>query len=379
MRVTPTKKLAKRAKLNIFMFVEIAIAFASMAFAFSYLDLIRSGAADFITEEIIYLSIIFAFTALLVTALGIIGMQLIMVLRRRSEIGLHRAVGATGLDIMRLILKDTLLLILSPALVGVGVGIWISLLFSIVETGLETHIDFVFILEITLSLLLFTFLCGLVPAIKAVRMDPAVVLSKHVAVVKKPVSKRPLRKIATIAFYSMIALIFVACIFVNHSLEAAYQDDVVNSSGPPPATTQRAPAFSFVDGEGKVISSDSLQYKSYCLLIGAVDCPGNSIMLNELSKHVAAGLLESTDIYAIHIDSPIGTSIDAIEKYLRENNFSVAAYIDYEKSTEWAFNVSSLPALYIINEDGIITARFLGWSEYEMEYLRDSLLKRNTD
>ncbi len=102
-------------------------------------------------------------------------------------------------------------------------------------------------------------------------------------------------------------------------------------------------------------------------------------MLNELSKHVAAGLLESTDIYAIHIDSPIGTSIDAIEKYLRENNFSVAAYIDYEKSTEWAFNVSSLPALYIVNEDGIITARFLGWSEYEMEYLRDSLLKMKTD
>ena len=39
----------------------------------------------------------------------------------------------------------------------------------------------------------------------------------------------------------------------------------------------------------------------------------------------------SLSLMATHIDGPIGASIDAVEKYLRENNFSVAAYVDYAK------------------------------------------------
>jgi len=354
----------KNFRLNLFTFIEIVFAFVVITIALSidlgYINQVKSNLTKVGSLELLYGLNAFTFLAVLVTALGITGIQLIQIYRRTGEIGLRKAVGANDSDIITLILKDTLFLILIPALSGVVVGIALSAVIPFDKLGLQAGIDFMLIAGCSIALLLFTLLSGIIPAIKAVRMNPAEVLRKHGVAKRVSISRT-----YNVLFFLISAIVIISGICINYSLEAEYKKDVLNSAGAPPATTQAVPTFSFKDATGEVISSETLKNRSYCLLIWEVGCTLSTDTLNELNRLVTDGQLESSNIYAVSIDK----SFDKVKEYVTANKMSVVPYIDYKKSTKWAFKANAIPALYIVDKNGVISARVLGWSETMREYL----------
>jgi ABC-type antimicrobial peptide transport system permease subunit len=118
---------------------------------------------------------VFAGVALLLAAAGLFGALAGVVAERFREIGLRSALGATPGDIVRLVLRQGLGLTAAGAAIGLvavlaGAGAIRALLF-----GVGTR-DIVTFLGVTLAVAAVAALASLVPAWRAVRVDPIVAL-----------------------------------------------------------------------------------------------------------------------------------------------------------------------------------------------------------
>lgn len=357
-------KVLRNFKLNLFTFIEIVFAFTVITIVLSidlgYAYQLKSGIDGSGSAGTLYIFNAFTMLAVFVTVLGIMGIQLIQIYRRTREIGLHKAVGARDSDIAALILKDTLLIILVPALVGIGAGVLLASAIPFGKLGLQASINIQLIALSFAGILIFTCISGFFPAFKAVQMNPADVLRKH-GITKTASGSNKYGKVLLL----IAAVIIIAGTYINYSLEAEYKKDILNSSGTPPATTEAVPEFSFKNNSGEVISSQSLKNKGYCLLIWDTGCPVSIGVMNELNRLITENKIKNSDVYAISLDE----SLNKVEKYISDNNLSLNSYTDYKKSVKWAFKANILPVLYIVNKDGIISARVLGWSDTMKEYM----------
>src|SRR5213080_2192780 len=113
--------------------------------------------------------------ALIVGAVGVANIMIISVLERRSEIGLRRALGATKQQIRTQFLTESILLAVLGGIVGVLVGIIATAIYA----GAK-HWVIVIPVEawsggIASAILIGAF-AGLLPAVRASRMPPAVAL-----------------------------------------------------------------------------------------------------------------------------------------------------------------------------------------------------------
>ncbi len=366
------KKLLKNYKLNLFTYIELIFSFMVSSTVLSidlgYFYRVRANTATGYDTYLLLILNIFTFLAIVVTAIGIMGIQLINIYRRTYEIGLHRAVGANNLDIILLVLKDTFFLILIPALGGTLAGIALSNIIPFHKIGLEVHINIGLLLMCTVFLVLFTLLSGLLPAVKAVRMKPVEVLRKN-----SPISsqRQKMVKVYTRGFYFVAGIIIIIGIVINHKLEAQYKEDIINTTGSPPATSNEVPGFTFRNEEGEIISSDSLKGKSYCLVIWEVGCPVSPVVFEELNRLLTEETMNKMDIYAVNIDK----TMSEVKEYNQTNAVLFEPFIDYKKSTKWAFHASAVPAIYIIDENGIIKARSIGWSEAMKDYITQKIAK----
>lgn len=117
----------------------------------------------------------FAGVALLLAMIGIYGVTAYHVAQRTQEIGIRIALGAQRGDVMKLILRDGMLL----ALIGVGVGlagavvltrVMTSLLFGVRPTDIATFAI------VALSLLGTALLASYLPARRATKVDPLTAL-----------------------------------------------------------------------------------------------------------------------------------------------------------------------------------------------------------
>lgn len=113
----------------------------------------------------------FAAFALLLACLGIYGVIAYATGRRRREIGLRMALGATGNDILRRVLGDTLALAAAGVVLGTLGGVLLghamrSLLFGISPTDLPSFgVMLVVMSAVSLA-------AGLIPALRAARIEP---------------------------------------------------------------------------------------------------------------------------------------------------------------------------------------------------------------
>jgi putative ABC transport system permease protein len=117
----------------------------------------------------------FASLAMLLAAAGLYGVLSYGVSRRRGEIGVRLALGASGSDVRRLILRDGL----RPALLGVGVGL------PAAAAGCRLLKTFLFNVDpidpltftvVPVLLLGVAALASYIPAARAARVDPTVTL-----------------------------------------------------------------------------------------------------------------------------------------------------------------------------------------------------------
>jgi len=121
------------------------------------------------------LSASFGVLATLLAAIGLYGVMAYMVARRTREIGIRMALGANRQDVLRLVIKEVVLL--------AGIGIGVALIASVVMGrvigsqlfGISGHDPLVFVLA-TAGLATVALLAGYIPAIRATRVDPLIAL-----------------------------------------------------------------------------------------------------------------------------------------------------------------------------------------------------------
>jgi len=118
---------------------------------------------------------VFSVIALFLAAIGIYGVLSYYVIQRRQEIGTRMALGAQRSDILKLILKHAGKLVLTGVVIGLIAAFGVaraltSLLFGVQPTDLPTFLGVAFLLA------MLALLACSVPALRATRVDPLVVL-----------------------------------------------------------------------------------------------------------------------------------------------------------------------------------------------------------
>jgi putative ABC transport system permease protein len=113
--------------------------------------------------------------SLLVGGIGIMNIMLVSVRERTREIGIRKAIGARGRDILSQFLVEALALSLAGGLIGVGLGVIASY-----GIGVYAGWGFVFNPVTVVVAVLFSLIVGVVfgvwPASQAARLDPVVAL-----------------------------------------------------------------------------------------------------------------------------------------------------------------------------------------------------------
>jgi ABC-type antimicrobial peptide transport system permease subunit len=118
---------------------------------------------------------LFGALALLVAAIGLFGLMSYSVTRRTMEIGVRMALGAQQRTVLRMVLRESLALVVVGVVVGVaaalGAGRFVAtLLFGLEPTDVTTTV-----LAVGVMLAVAGF-AGYLPARRAARLDPTVAL-----------------------------------------------------------------------------------------------------------------------------------------------------------------------------------------------------------
>lgn len=117
----------------------------------------------------------FAGLAVLLAAIGIYSVLSYSVRRRVNEIGIRMALGARLGDVLRLVVIEGM----KPALLGVGIGIALALIFGRIMSSLIFEVkpdDPITFLSVAALLSMVALLASVIPAYRATRVDPIVAL-----------------------------------------------------------------------------------------------------------------------------------------------------------------------------------------------------------
>jgi ABC-type antimicrobial peptide transport system permease subunit len=117
------------------------------------------------------LSSVFGLLATLLAVIGLYGVMAYAVSRRTREIGIRMALGAINSDVIWMVMREVLLLVAIGVAIGVPAAILLSQFVKSQLFGLEPH-DPSTILASTVLLALVAGLAGLIPALRASRIDP---------------------------------------------------------------------------------------------------------------------------------------------------------------------------------------------------------------
>jgi putative ABC transport system permease protein len=130
-----------------------------------------------LTQErlVAMLSAFFGGLALLLAGLGLYGVTSYAVSRRRTEIGIRMALGAAPGGVVRMVLGRVAMLVGLGVALGTGAGLWASRFVAALLYGLEPRDPFT-IAGAAVILAAIGALAGLIPALRASRIDPARVL-----------------------------------------------------------------------------------------------------------------------------------------------------------------------------------------------------------
>jgi predicted permease len=123
------------------------------------------------------LSIAFGFVALFLSAIGIYGVLAYLVTQRRKEIGIRVALGSSAAGVFRLVLREGLVLVAAGLIVG---GIGSFLLRRTLEAQLfgVTASNPMVLLLVSVVLAAVALVACAVPARRATRIDPLIVLTE---------------------------------------------------------------------------------------------------------------------------------------------------------------------------------------------------------
>lgn len=117
----------------------------------------------------------FSLFALLLACIGLYGVMSYATARRTREIGIRMALGARAADVIRLVLRETILLVGAGVLIGLGAAFAAIRLVATLLFGLGPT-DPLTILLVVLLMLIVAVLAGYLPARRAARVEPMAAL-----------------------------------------------------------------------------------------------------------------------------------------------------------------------------------------------------------
>ena len=116
-----------------------------------------------------------AAVALTLAAVGLYGVVAYTVAQRTAEIGIRIALGATAADVVRMVLREGMLLVLVGLAIGVGSALALTRILRNLLYGVQPT-DMLSFVGAAATLLLVTFLASYIPARRATRVDPLAAL-----------------------------------------------------------------------------------------------------------------------------------------------------------------------------------------------------------
>jgi putative ABC transport system permease protein len=116
--------------------------------------------------------VVISSVGLLVGGVGVMNIMLMSVTERTREIGVRKAIGARRRDIIRQFLTEAISLTGAGGIIGVLLGVGISLLINKLLPGLPSVVPVWAILVGVVSAMSVGLFFGIYPAIKAARLDP---------------------------------------------------------------------------------------------------------------------------------------------------------------------------------------------------------------
>jgi putative ABC transport system permease protein len=121
---------------------------------------------------------VFAAIAGFLAAIGLYGVLSTMVRQRTAEIGVRVAFGATGANVLQMVIGHGLKLSLAGVLGGVLAAIGLTRVISALLVGVRPTDPLTFGLTAVAFFVIATIAC-LLPGLRAARMDPTVALRDH--------------------------------------------------------------------------------------------------------------------------------------------------------------------------------------------------------
>jgi predicted permease len=118
---------------------------------------------------------LFGGLALVLAAVGLFGVMSYSVSRRTNEIGIRMALGAQRQDVVRLVMSESMILVIAGVVIGVAVALGASRLVTTLLFGLAGTDPMTIVAAIGLMVLV-SGLAGFLPARRASRVDPMVAL-----------------------------------------------------------------------------------------------------------------------------------------------------------------------------------------------------------
>jgi ABC-type antimicrobial peptide transport system permease subunit len=112
---------------------------------------------------------------LLLTCVGLYGVMSYAVTRRTNEIGVRMALGARGADVVRMVMRETMLLVAIGMAIGLGAALATTRLIATLLFGLSPN-DPVTIAAAALLMIIVAAFAGYLPARRAARVDPMTAL-----------------------------------------------------------------------------------------------------------------------------------------------------------------------------------------------------------
>jgi ABC-type antimicrobial peptide transport system permease subunit len=118
---------------------------------------------------------IFAGVALLLASIGIYGVMAFVVAQRTQEIGIRMALGARGVDVLKLVLTNGMRLALLGLVIGLAAAFGVTRLFASLLVGVQPT-DLLTFSVVSVCLLAAAFLACYLPARRATKVDPLIAL-----------------------------------------------------------------------------------------------------------------------------------------------------------------------------------------------------------
>jgi predicted permease len=122
--------------------------------------------------------VLFGGLALTLAALGLFGLMSYSVARRTNEIGIRMALGARSQDVLRLIMRESMILVAVGVVIGIAIALGTSRFVATLLFGLPPT-DLVSLMVAMLVMITVSAFAGYLPARRASRVDPMIALHQE--------------------------------------------------------------------------------------------------------------------------------------------------------------------------------------------------------